>query len=63
MTSPTTSPACARAGIHAWKPSKDGKAVDADLLSGCTIRVDQYRDAVAKACTNAAALGAAKATG
>ena len=39
---------------------KDGKAVDADLLSGCTIRVDQYRDAVAKACTNAAALGAAK---
>lgn len=36
---------------------KDGKAVDADLLSGCTIRVDQYRDAVAKACTNAAALG------
>ena len=39
---------------------KDGKAVDADLLSGCTIRVDQYRDAVAKACANAAALGAAK---
>ena len=27
---------------------KDGKAVDADLLSGCTIRVDKYRDAVAK---------------
>ena len=39
---------------------KDGKAADADLLSGCTIRVDQYRDAVAKACTNASALGAAK---
>lgn len=39
---------------------KDGKAVDADLLSGCTIRVDRYRDAVAKACTNASALGAAK---
>ena len=39
---------------------KDGKATDADLLSGCTIRVDQYRDAVAKACTNASALGAAK---
>ena len=34
--------------------------MDADLLSGCTIRVDKYRDAVAKACTNAAALGAAK---
>ena len=39
---------------------KDGKAADADLLSGCTIRVDKYRDAVAKACTNASALGAAK---
>ena len=39
---------------------KDGKAVDADLLSGCTIRVDRYRDAVAKACKNASALGAAK---
>lgn len=39
---------------------KDGKAVDADLLSGCTIRVDRYRDAVAKACANAVALGAAK---
>jgi DNA polymerase-3 subunit delta' len=39
---------------------KDGKATDADLLSGCTIRVDRYRDAVAKACANAAALGAAK---
>ena len=39
---------------------KDGKAADADLLSGCTIRVDKYRDAVAKACTNAAALGGAK---
>lgn len=39
---------------------KDGKAADADLLSGCTIRVDAYRDAVAKACTNAKALGAAK---
>lgn len=42
---------------------KDGKATDADLLSGCTIRVDQYRDAVAKACTNASALGAAKGDG
>lgn len=39
---------------------KDGKPTDADLLSGCTIRVDKYRDAVAKACTNAKALGAAK---
>ena len=41
---------------------KDGKAVDADLLSGCTIRVDKYRDAVAKACTNASALGAVDLT-
>mgnify|MGYP000125665572 FL=1 len=42
---------------------KDGKAVDADLLSGCTIRVDQYRDAVAKACANAAASARRRATG
>ena len=39
---------------------EDGKAKDADLLSGCTIAVDRYRDAVAKACTNAEPLGAAK---
>lgn len=39
---------------------KEGKAADADLLSGCTIAVDRYRDAVAKACSNAKALGAAK---
>lgn len=39
---------------------KDGKATDADLLSGCTIKVDAYRDAIAKACTDAQALGAAK---
>ncbi len=38
----------------------DGRAKDADLLSGCTIAVDRYRDAVAKACENAEALGAAK---
>lgn len=40
--------------------NEDGKAKDADLLSGCTIAVDRYRDAVAKACANAEALGAAK---
>ena len=46
--------------VKAIQTDADGKATDADLLSGCTIRVDQYRDAVAKACTNASALGAAK---
>ena len=39
---------------------KDGRAADPDLLSGCTIRVDKYRDAVAKACASAAPLGGAK---
>lgn len=39
---------------------KDGKAVDADLLSGCTIAVERYRDAVVRACESAAVLGAAK---
>ena len=39
---------------------KDGKPTDADLLSGCTIAVDRYRDAVTRACANARALGAAK---
>lgn len=39
---------------------KEGRPADSDLLSGCTIRVDQYRDAVAKACASAEALGAAK---
>ena len=39
---------------------EDGKAKDADLLSGCTIAVDRYRDAVAKACAEAEVLGAAR---
>lgn len=39
---------------------EDGKSKDADLLSGCTIAVDRYRDAVEKACANAEVLGAAK---
>ena len=39
---------------------EDGKPKDADLLSSCTIAIDGYRDAVAKACANAEALGAAK---
>ena len=42
------------------KTDEDGRPADADLLSGCTIRVDKYRDAVAKACASAAPLGGAK---
>lgn len=39
---------------------RDGKATDTDLLAGCTISVETYRDAVAKACAQAQALGAAQ---
>lgn len=39
---------------------EDGKSKDADLLSSCTIAVDEYRRAIEKACTNADILGAAK---
>lgn len=39
---------------------ESGKAKDADLLSGCTIVVEPYRDAILRACENAKALGAAK---
>lgn len=42
---------------------KDGRAADPDLLSGCTIRVDKYRDAVAKACASAAPSAGPRATG
>ena len=38
----------------------DGKSKDADLLSGCTIAVDGYRDAVVRACENAKAVGSAR---
>lgn len=38
----------------------DGYPKDADLLSGCTIKVDGYREAVAAACAQAKALGAAQ---
>ena len=31
------------------KVDKDGKPTDADLLSGCTIAVERYRDAVTRA--------------
>ena len=46
--------------VSMLKVDKDGKPTDADLLSGCTIAVDRYRDAVTRACANARALGAAK---
>ena len=46
--------------VKQLKTDDDGKPVDADLLSGCTIAVDTYRDAVVRACENAKALGAAK---
>lgn len=39
---------------------RDGYATDPDLLTGCTIAVGGYRDAVAKACDYAEALGAAQ---
>ena len=39
---------------------ENGKPKDADLLSGCTIAVERYRDAVVRACESAAVLGAAK---
>ena len=45
--------------VEALKTDDDGKPTDADLLSGCTISVVRYRDAVVKACKNAQALGAA----
>ena len=46
--------------VSMLKVDEDGKTTDADLLSGCTIAVDRYRDAVTRACANAKALGAAK---
>ena len=46
--------------VKKLKTDADGKPTEADLLSGCTIAVDRYRDAVVKACSNARGLGAAK---
>lgn len=45
------------------KLDNDGKPTDADLLAGCTIAVDRYRDAVVKACSNARGWARPKATG
>ena len=39
---------------------RNGLPQDADLVSGCTIAVDRYRDAVVRACEQAKALGAAQ---
>lgn len=39
------------------RTDEDGRPADADLLSGCTIAVDGYRDAVLRACENAKAVG------
>ena len=46
--------------VEKLETDKDGKPTDADLLSGCTIAVETYRDAVVKACSQAKALGAAQ---
>lgn len=46
--------------VSMLKLDNDGKGTDPDLLSGCTIAVDRYRDAISKACSSAKVLGAAK---
>ena len=46
--------------VKKLKTDADGKPTDADLLSGCTIAVERYRDAVVRACENAQVLGAAR---
>lgn len=39
--------------VAALKTDDEGRAADPDLLVGCTIRIDGYRDAIAKACREA----------
>ena len=46
--------------VSMLKLDNDGRGTDPDLLSGCTIAVDRYRDAISKACSSAKVLGAAK---
>ena len=46
--------------VKKLKTDENGKPQDADLVSGCTIAVDRYRDAVVRACEQAKALGAAQ---
>lgn len=46
--------------VSKLETDQNGYATDADLMSSCTISVERYRDAVAKACAAAEALGAAQ---
>ena len=43
--------------VAALKTDDEGRAADPDLLAGCTIRIDGYRDAIAKACREATPIG------
>lgn len=43
--------------VAALKTDDEGRAADPDLLAGCTIRIDGYRDAIAKACREAKPIG------
>ena len=43
--------------VAALKTDDEGRAADPDLLAGCTIRIDGYRDAIAKACRGAKPIG------
>lgn len=45
--------------VEKLETDKDGYASDPDLLSGCTITVEGYRDAVARACELAQPVGSA----
>ena len=41
--------------VRAVQTDEDGYARDPDLLAGCTIKIDDYREAVAAACADAMA--------
>ena len=43
--------------VAALKTDDEGRAADPDLLAGCTIRIDGYRDAIAKAGREAKPIG------
>lgn len=43
--------------VAALKTDDEGRAADPDLLAWCTIRIDGYRDAIAKACREAKPIG------
>ncbi|MBU3820392.1 MAG: hypothetical protein H9864_08520 [Candidatus Faecalibacterium intestinavium] len=46
--------------VSRLETDKDGYASEPDLLSGCTIKIEGYRDAVAAACKRAEAIGSAE---